>query len=43
MKSKKRSELADKTKRSGLTDIEIKLVAISGEREAGKGKLGVGS
>ena len=40
--SKKCNKLVNKTKRSRLTDIENKLVVISGEREVGGEVRGVG-
>ena len=42
MESKKYNKLVNKTKRSRLTDIENKLVVTSGEREEGRGNVGVG-
>ena len=40
--SKKCNKLVNKTKRSRLTDIENKLVVISGDREVGGAVRGVG-
>ena len=43
MKSKTYNELVNIThKKSRLTDKENKLMATSGKREGGKGKIGVG-
>ena len=42
MESKKIKQTSEYNKRNRLTDIENKLVFISGEREVGRGKIGVG-
>ena len=41
MESKKYNKLVNITKEKQLTDIENKLVVTSGEREGGKGNIGV--
>ena len=42
VESKKYNKLVNISKRNRLTDIENKLVVSSGERERGRGKIGVG-
>ena len=42
MEPKKYNKLVNKVKRSRFTDIENKLVVTSGEREEGRGNIGVG-